>query len=262
VLSHRALTLPLLALIALLVAAGPASAKPKAGSWTYSVTVRAEMKEAWSYAYATASPSPDGTCTNDVKGSGTASVQVKTKRPQKVMVLRGFGGRPPMVGVGSEPFVVTTGPYLRQGSLVDEHGGYCASANPPVVQPTTGCGSRAIDIEFGFAWEARGVLRPSAYPDLFRDDCPSSGRRGVTWKDDASPSLADVATQVAPKKFLGTKQFTIRGTRKFQGSVDPVDKSDGTGWYYREHGQHEATWSWEATFRLDKPKKPRKRTRR
>jgi hypothetical protein len=217
------------------------------------------MKESWSYDYETASPSLPGFCTESDKGSGTATIQARTKRPQKMMILRGSGGRPPMVGVGSEPWVTLTGPYLRQGTLVDEHGGTCAAANPPVVAPTTGCGTKSIDIQLGFAWDAPGALRPSPLVEDSRYDCPSHGRRGVTWDNDASPSLMDVVTHVAPKKFLGTKQFTIRGTRTFHGVVPPTDNSDASGWYYREHGEHTVTWKWDATFRLDGVKKPRRR---
>jgi hypothetical protein len=253
-----------LALLALPLLAVPASAKaPKKSSWTYSVTARAEMKESWSYDYATASPSPgQGLCTNDDNASGSAVVQVKTPRPQKMMVLRGFGGRPPAVGVGSEPFVTLTGAYRRIGSDIDKHGGDCEAANPPVVQPTSGCGERPFSVDLGFAWETRGTLRPSAFTDTFREDCPSSGHVGPKWDNDASPSLIDVLTHVSPNKFLGTKQFTISGSRTFHGTVPPSDRSDGSGWYYREHGEHSVTWKWEATFRLDKPKKPRRHGRR
>ena len=265
VISLRPSSLALLALPAVLAAAVPASAsakKPKKSSWIYSVTARAEMKESWSYDYATSSPSPGGgACTNEDKASGTATIQVKTAHPQKMMILRGSGARPPMVGVGSEPWVTLTGPYLRQGSDVDTHGGDCEAANPPIVRPTTGCGRRPISVDLGFAWDAPGTLRPSPLVEDTRYDCPSHGRGRVEWDGDVSPSLMDVMTHVGPKKFLGTKQFTIAGSRTFHGTVPPSDKSDSTGWYYREHGEHTVTWKWEATFRLDKPKKPRKHRR-
>jgi hypothetical protein len=260
----RSSSLIALALAAVLAGALPAAAsakKPRRYSWNYSVTARAEMKESWSYSYETSYPDIDGSCTDSKQGSGSASIQLRTRHPQPVMVNRGSAGRPPMVGVGSDPYVVLTGPYLRQGSMVDEHGGTCAAGNPPVTAPTTGCGRQSFDIELGFAWDKPGALRPSTSFSVFRDACPMGPPR-VEWDGDESPSLAKVVTQVGPSKFLGTKQFTISGSRTFHGVVPPTDRSSADGSYYREHGEHAVTWKWEATFRLDKPKKPRKRHHR
>jgi hypothetical protein len=259
--SLRPSSLIALALPAVLAAAAPVTAsakKPRRYSWNYSVTARAEMKESWSYSYETAYPDIDGSCTDSKQGSGSASIQLRTPRPQPMMVNRGSGRRPPMVGVGSDPYVVLRGPYLRQGSMVDEHGGTCAAGNPPRTWPTTGCGRQSFDIELGFAWEQRGTLRPSTSFSVLRENCPM-GPPNVRWDGDESPSLMKVLTHVGPSKFLGTKQFTISGSRTFHGVVPPTDRSGPDGSYFREHGEHTVTWKWEATFRLDKPKKPRKR---
>lgn len=72
------------------------------------------------------------------------------------------------------------------------------------------------------------------------EDCPSGPQWALDWKNDESPSLMAVTAAASASKFLGTRQFTISGTRTFTGTVPPGAKRSGT---------KTVTWSWSATYR-------------
>ena len=54
---------------------------------------------------------------------------------------------------------------------------------------------------------------------------------------------------VGKDKFLGTKQFTVRGTKSWTGTVRPFNRTDPLDTKI-VNGEHTATWQWEATFRM------------
>lgn len=82
--------------------------------------------------------------------------------------------------------------------------------------------------------------------------CPSGPPWALDWNNDASPSLMDVATQADATTFLGTRQFTIRATKTFSGTVP-----EGA----RRSGIQTVTWSWETTYRKVEAKRKKKRRR-
>jgi hypothetical protein len=230
-----------------LLAPGVAVAKPKKrlNEATYTVIARATMEEEWQFLERSEIDCLDGMCTTETKGSGTATMQLKAK-PTKWLVMRGFGGRPPMINVGTGEGVQLKGPYLRSGELSTVHGGPWADANPPRIAPTGDCGNRSITVDFNLMWKARNQLSPSAIVDDLREDCPDGPSTGLEWDSD-SPSLMDVVTQAAQTKFLRTKQFTVSGTKTWHASVDPP-----TGAYTMRSGQKLVTWNWSVTFHMNR----------
>jgi hypothetical protein len=241
-----------------LIAAAPAAAKsrPKAPtSATYNVTFKAAMDEKWSSLsdYADDCQLTGAMCTRVTKGDGRASIQLHTRGPQSVWVLRGFNGRPPSLNTGTDGLAVTGGD-LRMGSLTTEYGGPWDAANPDTALPATGCGNRSATTTVTFGWVARNRLPPVLAYEGFREDCPDGPQEALTWDGGASPSLFDVVARLDQKKFLHTKQFTARGSRTWTGHVEPFSRSDSMG-HYTISGEKTVTWHWEATFRMKGGKK-------
>ena len=237
-----------------LVAPGAAVAKPKKKRLVqamYTVIARAQMTEQWQFLERSQIDCLDGMCTTETNGSGTASMQLKAK-PMKWMVMRGSGGRPPMLNVGTGEGVPLKGPYLRTGRLETIHGGPWAAANPPQIAPTGGCGNRPITVDFNLMWKQRNQLAPSAIVDDLREDCPDGPSTGLNWDDDEGPSLMDAVTQAAQGKFLSVKQFTVSGSKTWHASVDPP-----TGAYTLRSGEKVVKWTWSVTFQMDAKKKRR-----
>ena len=56
--------------------------------------------------------------------------------------------------------------------------------------------------------------------------------------------VPNALTTASPSKFLGTKQFTVRGQRTWTGKIPAF----ATGALTRS-GDTKVTWTWEATFR-------------
>ena len=250
--------LPAAAVIACLgvaVAAAPAPAlakRPKVRSQaTYAVTFHAGMKEGWTYGedYADDCELTGAMCTRTVRGDGAAAVFIDTRGPQQCMNLRGAHGRPPSLCLGSDQLAVA-GTYQRQGTFTTTYDGPWDAANPDVAEPATGCGRAAFRDQVGIAWRGRHQVYPSLVVSDPHSDCPDGASTSLTWPGSGDgPSLMDVGASVDPKKFLGTKQFTIGGSRSSVGSWGPFARADGL---YRYGGQKEVTWQWTATFRLRK----------
>jgi hypothetical protein len=225
------------------LAATPVAASAQSGTYHYEVTVKAEMKDQWSFREEGDIGTPWDPCRVTQVGEGSASWQLKSRRPTRVMVMRGFGGRPPMLNVGTGEGVPLTGAYKRTGSNVETHTGSakCESANPPIVADTSGCGTKSAGFSWNLAWKDNraGTVYPSAIAAEPSEDCPS-GPDSIEWRDDESPSLMDVTATAGAAKFLGTKQFTIRGRKTFTGTV-PAGKG--------RSGAKTVTWTWETTYR-------------
>jgi hypothetical protein len=170
------------------------------------------------------------------------------------MIMRGSGGRPPALNVGTGEGVELTGAYKRSGSDVETHTGpgKCETANPPIVADTTGCGTRSAGFDFNLAWvdNKPGRVYPSAVPSEPNEDCPSGPSWALDWQNDESPSIMGASTAVAASKFLGTKQFTLSGTKTFTGTV-PAGIS--------RSGSKVVSWSWTATYRKVAAKKKKRR---
>ena len=251
-------TLPLAAVACLgaLIAASPAAARAKApSSATYLVTFKAQMDEKWQYLadYADDCELTGAMCTRVQKGNGSASVQLKTRGPQTVLVSKGYKGRPPMLNTGTDGLAIR-GSYLRTGVLTEEYGGPWDAANPDTEQPATGCGTRSVKSSMSFMWTERNRIAPALTFDDMRDDCPDGPPDSLTWEGGDAPSLWDVIATLDQKKFLHTKQFTARGSRTWKGQVQPFSRSDSQG-HYTIGGEKTTTWQWEATFRMKTKKR-------
>ncbi len=238
------------------VAAAEAAKKPAPTSAMYSVTFRAQMTDQWqARELSTDDCFLTGVqCVRDTKGEGTAKLTVGTRRPTPLMVLRGAAGRPPMVGVGSDPGLPLTGTSLRSGSLTTDYSGPWEKGNPDRVAPTTDCGQRAVSGDVTFAWRGRNQLGISPIVEEDRDACPDGPTDTWTWENGESPSLSDAVAQVAQTKFLRTRQFTISGQKTWKAIIDPTHTKSKNGSYDKD-GSRTVTWSWTATFRMDAKKK-------
>ncbi|HWT93216.1 MAG TPA: hypothetical protein VN238_09490 [Solirubrobacteraceae bacterium] len=235
-------TLPA-ALLALALIPSAAHAA-KASEWQYDVTVKAQMTEEWSYASKGEIGTPWDPCTVTEEGKGTASISLSSRRPKRVLVMRGSGGRLPNLNVGTGEGVELRGPAKREGTDVELHTGSakCQNANPRRDAPTSGCGVKTIDLDWNLAFRDRSKVYPSVIVDEGRESCPSGPDATIEWQNDESPSLMDVTAAASPSKFYGTKQFTIRGAKTFTGTGD-------------DNARHVVTWQWETTFRLVKRKR-------
>ena len=65
-----------------------------------------------------------------------------------------------------------------------------------------------------------------------------------------SPSILRLFPTKAPNKFLGTKQFTVRGQRTWTGVIPAFTNGALT-----RGGDTKVTWTWEATFRKAKKRR-------
>jgi hypothetical protein len=248
---------PLLAVVAAvsLVPATAAEAKKakRLDDAIYTVVARATMDESWSYDENTTDLCLDG-CSVEQKGSGSAHLSVKS-RPTKWMVMRGFGGRPPQIDVGTGEGAQAIGVFTRAGELTTTHAGSWAAANPPESLPASGCGRSSVTLPFHLAFTDRTTLAPSISSDFDTADCPSGPNTGLTWDGGGDgPSLNDVKTTTSPTRFLSTRAFTVRGTKTWHASADPVTG----GANKTRSGTKTVRWSWEVTFNMDKKKKPKR----
>jgi hypothetical protein len=253
-----------LAVAALSSLAGPAAAADAAkrapSTAMYTVTFRAEMTDRWQSRehYTDDCELTGQMCVRTEDGAGSARLNVKTKRPFRMMVMRGARGQGPAINVGTGEGAPVSGPYLRSGSLVTEYSGPWDAGNPDRKAEDRGCGRKTIEGDVNFTWRGRNQLGLSPILDVDRADCPTGPATGWEWDGGESPSLMDVIAQVSQNKFLRTKQFTVRGSKKWTGKVEPFSRSSSQG-AYTKSGNREVTWQWEATFRMESAKKKRKR---
>jgi hypothetical protein len=243
----------LVAAAALAVAPGAAQAKhatPKLAEADYTVKAHVTMDETWSYDQLESDLCLDG-CTEETKGSGTAHLDVASK-PTHWLVMRGAGGRPPAINVGTGEGAALTGDYRRTGELSTIHGGAWAAANPPEVEPVDGCGTKNIAFDLNLAFTGKTVLAPVATPDLTRDDCPDGPATGLLWSDDV-PALNAVTTSTSPTRFLSVRSFTVDGTRTWTTAAEPADGN------VTRAGHKTVTWRWSVTFTMNTKKKGHRR---
>jgi hypothetical protein len=238
------------------LALAPASAgAAKKTDWLYDVTVRAEMTEEWRFHEEAHSGDGVEPCDRYQDGEGSARIQLRSRRPTRVMVLRGSGGRPPVLSVGTGEGVPLTGSYKRVGRDEERHEGpRCGPANPPNIQPASGCGTRPMKADWALAYTTGRTVAPMMPLDDLREDCPSGPVRGVEWEGGVAPQLGEATTRVPPSRFYGTRQFTVRGQRTFKGVVAPMNEP-----HFGRFGHHEVSWQWETTYRLVGRKKGRRR---
>jgi hypothetical protein len=228
-------------------AADAAKRKPKRMSATYMTTIKVDYQSKWQYRQFAQHECLPGVCSREDKGSGSSTAHMKTKRPFPVMVIRGFNGRPPTLNLGSDG-IPMAGEQIVQGSDTLTYGGPWAAANPDRADETGGCGRRTLDDFASIGWEdlqKGGGLQLGVDIDPFREDCPLGPSSGFEWEGGESLSIYDVVASVGKGKFLGAKQFTVRGqaTRK---ALLPTRNE----WHYSQYGDAEARLQWEATFRM------------
>ena len=240
-------------LVALAAALTPATAHAAASEATYDVTFKAQMTETWKYNenYKDDCELTGVLCTRDEVGAGSANLQVKSRRPTRMLVIRGPKGRPPQIGVGTGEGIPLTGSVLRSGSLTTTYGGPWAPANPNRKAEDKGCGNRAIKSDVNFSWQGSNQLAPlTSSLDLGDTDCPDGPNEPWEWAGGESPSLMKALTTASPNKFLGTKQFTVRGQRTWTGVIPAFNNGALT-----RGGDTKVTWTWEATFRKAKKRR-------
>jgi hypothetical protein len=246
--------LPVPAAAALLAAAAmaglPAAAQAKTTKHphkldeaTYTVKARATLDERWSYDELASDLCVDG-CSRETKGSGSAHLDL-TATPTHWLVMRGAGGRPPIIDVGDGEGAQLTGTDRRTGDLSTVYGGRWASANPPEIAPNSGCGPKDIKIDFTIAFTGKAQLSPVATPDLDREDCPDGPTSGLPWRADV-PTLSEVTTTSSPTRFLSVRSFTVAGTRTWSTTAEPA-----TGTLTRS-GTKTVTWRWSVTFTMNR----------
>jgi len=250
--------LPLALAGALVLAAAPAAdaakKKPKRMSATYMTTVKVDHQSKWQYRQFAQHDCLPGVCSREDKGSGSTRTWMKTKRPFPVMVIRGFNGRPPTLNLGSDG-IPMHGEQIVMGDDTLTYGGPWAAANPNIAQPTTGCGRKALKDFASIGWEdlqKGGGLQLGVDLDPYREDCPNVPS-GIEWEGGESLSIYDVVASVGKGKFLGTKQFTVRGQKSVTGLMETRNE-----WHYSQFGDAEAKIQWEATFRMKGAKKERR----
>ena len=245
----------------ILVAAPAAEAKKKKPRLdaTYMVTVKADKKEQWNYRDYTSFDCLDGMCTREELGSGSASAHLQTRKPFPMMVIRGAAGQTPTLNQGSDG-IPMTGNWLRGGTMTTTYSGSWDAANPDLADPTDDCGNMTgHDFgSIGWSYDQPWNLQLIAGSEPLREHCPAGPPNGLDWANDESPSLTDVLAPVGKGKFLGTKQFTVRGTKSFTGTVRPFNRTDPLDTKI-VNGEHTVTWQWEATFRMKGAKKKHRR---
>ncbi len=254
----RMIPLALAGLVALLAAPAAADAakrKPKRLSATYMTTVKVSHAAKWQYRTFAQHEALPGVNSTEDQGSGSTQTWMKTKRPFPLMVIRGYNGRPPTLNLGSDG-IPMTGEQIVSGTDTRTYGGPWAAANPNQAQETTGCGAAALDDFASIGWEdlQTGGAGLQLHVDVtpFRADCPLGPQPEIEWEGGESLSLTDVVASVGKGKFLGTKQFTVRGAKTVKGLIPTRSE-----WHYSESGDAEETIAWEATFRMKGAKKKR-----
>jgi hypothetical protein len=254
--TSRILSLALAGAVVLAVApAADAKKKPKRLSATYMTTISVDAASKWQYRQFSQHDCLPGTCSKEDKGNGTSTSHMETKRPFPLMVIRGYNGRPPTLNIGSDG-IPMEGEQIVQGTDTGTYGGPWAAANPNTAKETTGCGRRKLDDFATLGWEdlqKGGGLHLGVDVDPFREDCPLVPS-GLEWEGGSSLSIYDVVASVGKGKFLGTKQFTIRGSKSLTALMPTRTDS-----YYQQSGDAEAKIQWEATFRMKGAKKKKGR---
>ena len=255
--NSRMLCLPLAAVVALGVAvpAADAAKKPrKRLSATYMTTLHLTVDSKWSY-HSDWTSWCEGTysCFTKTDGSGTEKVTLDTVHPFPVWVGRGPAGMKPVLNQGTDGIPVQ-GESLVQGALATEYSGPWDAANPDTTAPADDCGRKALKsfALLGWAGDGSSALSLVTETEAQRDDCPDGPPYAVDWQNDESPFLPDILAGVGKGKFLGTKQFTVRGSKSYAGTV-PGTSSE----YRHEYGSQESTIAWSATFRMKGAKKKR-----
>jgi hypothetical protein len=242
--------LPLALAGAVVLAAAPAAdaakRKPKRTSATYMTTIKVDYAAKWQYTKLTQHDCLPGVCSTDDKGSGSTKAFMKTKRPFPLWVLRGYNGRPPTLNLGSDG-IPMAGEQIVMGTDTSTYGGPWAAANENRAADTTGCGRRTLDDFGSIGWQDNTGpgLTLQVDVDPFREDCPTGPTPEIEWEGGESLLLQDVVASVGKGKFLGTKQFTVRGAKTVKGLI-PTH----TDWHFSQSGDAEVSIQWEATFRM------------
>jgi hypothetical protein len=215
-----------------------ARADAAASDWTYLVTAKATIATKWSAGSTRDIGSPGAPCAVVRTAAGESTTTLVSRKPTRMLVLRPARGLPNL-DTGTGEGLRMDGVVVVSGSDVTTHegAGTCASGNPPGAKPTTGCGRHT----FTTAWSLRFTDATSVAPDVSSldspSDCPTDPGSALTWAGGTAPSLSEVLTPTTPKRFYGTRQFTLHGQRTFTAK--------GT-----EDATETVTITWETTYRL------------
>lgn len=234
----------------------PSSAAAALRETTYEVTFEAEMVERWRFDEHVSKEcngeSGVARCDRDATGQGSARIFLRTPTPRRVSVMTGAGNLQPLIVSSIDRGVPLKGSYRRAGTFTDVYSGAWDAANPDHVAPASGCGVRRAKTDVALGWSGRGVLRPILLIDALRD-CPTGSYDGFDYAGSV-PDVGEVAARVSERKFGRVKQFRISGTKTWRGTVAPISRTVPDDTHLRS-GASEVRWSWEATFRMVKPRR-------
>jgi hypothetical protein len=135
--------------------------------------------------------------------------------------------------------------HRRAGAFSDVYSGLWDAANEDLIAPASGCGNHSLKNDVALAWKGRNQLAPVLSVDDLAD-CPTGPTIGFDF--DGVPAVSEVVGRVGESKFGRTRQFSVRGTKAWTGSIAPINRTDPDDSYVRS-GDKTVRWSWEATFR-------------
>ncbi|HEU4975915.1 MAG TPA: hypothetical protein VFT50_12550 [Baekduia sp.] len=231
----------------------------------YDVTFALELTRTWTMDETWDLDCTGGSCHEQEHASGTEHLQLQTPHPQRVTVFSGIRGQPPMINGDTEAVLRLVGHHRLDGVHRDEFSGAWDAANPDQVDDTTQCGDRSVRSTMAFQWVTRnrlGLIPSFTEADALRERCPGDGALENLTGDDGvpEPTLMDVLGDVAQAKVGRVKDFSVRGTAGWHGTVPAIDReSDGD--VLHRHGEERLSIQWRATFHQPRKKPHRRRHR-
>lgn len=240
-----------------LLAASPAAGAPR--ETKYDVTFEAQKVESWKFDEHVSRDcivdGAEGRCNHDSVGSGSTRIVLRTPTPQRVSVITGAGGTQPMITASIDGGIPLKGSHRVGGSYTETYSGPWKAANPDIAAPTSGCGNHTLKVDVALGWKGRNQLAPVMLVDELRE-CPTGPISGFDYPE--APSVDAAVAQIGETKFGRTRQFTVRGTKTWAGTIDPINRTTPDDLMTR-FGQSEVRWTWEATFRMVSKKRKRRR---
>ena len=224
--TSRILSLALAGAVVLSAApAADAKKKPKRMSATYMTTITVDYASKWQYRQFAQHECLPGVCSREDKGNGSTTAHMETKRPFPVWssaATTAARRRSTSARTASR----WTGEQIVQGTDTTTYGGPWAAANPNRADETTGCGRRTLDDfgSIGWAGQQRAAGPAPADIDPFREDCPLGPGPRARVGGRRVALIQDVVASVGKGKFLGTKQFTVRGAKRLKALMPDADR--------------------------------------
>ena len=202
-------------------------------------TIKVDYQSKWQYRQFAQHDCLPGVCSREDKGSGSTTAHMKTKRPFPVMVIRGFNGRPPTLNLGSDG-IPMTGEQIVQGSDTTDLRRAVGRREPePGGRDRRAAAAHARRLRLdrlGGPPEGRRAPRSASTSTRSARTARSGPSPRFEWEGGESLSIYDVVASVGKGKFLGTKQFTVRGSETVKGLMPTQNE-----WHYSQYGDAEET---------------------